>query len=63
MDPGELSNLVKVLLENNPTMSEIITSDLAINRLVGEIFQEADDDGEANDGSCANVLQVMECSH
>ncbi|PRP86426.1 hypothetical protein PROFUN_05345 [Planoprotostelium fungivorum] len=45
MDPGELSNLVKVLLENNPTMSEIITSDLAINRLVGEIFQEADDDG------------------
>ncbi len=38
--------MVKVLLENNPTMSDIVTSEEAIQRLVNEIFMEADDNGD-----------------
>ena len=46
MDPDEMASMVKVMLENNPTMSEIAASDAAIMRMVGEIFEEADDDGD-----------------
>jgi Ca2+-binding EF-hand superfamily protein len=46
MDPDEMASMVKVMLENNPTMSEIAASDAAIQRMVAEIFEEADDDGD-----------------
>jgi hypothetical protein len=58
LTPEELAHMVKVLLENNPTMSDIAASEVylifwmpislqqAIMKLVEEIFLVADDNGD-----------------
>jgi Ca2+-binding EF-hand superfamily protein len=46
LSPEEMERMVKVLLENNPTMSDVVTSDVVISKLVNEIFGVADDNGD-----------------